>query len=105
VRTFAPSWIPGATIVALLDYKHWAKFEDPAQRRLFSVQKEFIESYPDHFEKVMESRVSSVCAFRYLKPLDFGALPFGRMQAERGPPQGLRAALSQTLQKAFGIGR
>lgn len=76
VRQFGPSWIPGETIVALLDYKYWKRFGDLEKARTLKVQKEFIESFPECFELVMDSRESSASVFRYTKAIDFNAFRF-----------------------------
>lgn len=76
VRQFGPSWIPGETIVALLDYKHWKKFDDPEMAYHYRVQQDFIESHSDCFELVMDSEVSSASVFRYIRSIDFDALRF-----------------------------
>jgi hypothetical protein len=70
LRTFSPSWIPGQTVVVLLDITYWKRSQDAAHR----CQHQFIEAHPDHFEKI---RDVSLCgaAFLYKRPLDLDELP------------------------------
>jgi hypothetical protein len=68
LRTFGPSWIPGSTVIVLMDYRFWLATGDEENK----CQMEFIENYPEHFSLIAD--LSRFCsAFRYVKPLDFAA--------------------------------
>ena len=61
LKTFGPHWIPGETVVLLMDFLLWkttALTEHQCQKR-------FIEEYAGHFEELGDYM------FRYKKALDF----------------------------------
>ncbi|NWG45378.1 MAG: hypothetical protein HXY25_02365 [Alphaproteobacteria bacterium] len=68
MRTFGPSFVPGQTVLVLMDYHYAGIGETEWQRR-------FISALPGHFEAldVPELAGSNTAAFRYLKPVDFEA--------------------------------
>jgi hypothetical protein len=69
LKTFGPAWIPGVTVVVLMDYYFWKKNPDDA----FKCQTRFIESHREYFEPA-ERLIASCAAFLYRKPLDFSRL-------------------------------
>lgn len=75
LRTFGPSWIPGATIVVLMDYFLYEK--RTAGSRLFRCQRDFIEANAEHFEPWGDTERprsdKSAAVFRYVRELDFDA--------------------------------
>jgi hypothetical protein len=48
LKTFAPSWIPGQTVVILMDYFIWQKTGNEDHK----CQKDFIESHSHSFERI-----------------------------------------------------
>jgi hypothetical protein len=81
LKTFGPAWIPGETILLLMDYHMWSK---SLSGRIsgHKCQQDFIESFPGHFERMSEFKKSyqssySNDAFLYKKAFDFDSLkPF-----------------------------
>jgi hypothetical protein len=86
MKTFGPHWIPGITIVVLMDYTFWRKVEktEPAEAEKFKVQMNFIEGHSDCFAPI-EDRITegtSTRLFKYVKRLDFDSLkPFEKPQS------------------------
>ena len=66
LRTFGPSWVPGQTIIVLMDARFWRRTGDD---RTF--QKQVVDTHRRSFEPI-ESTDDAV--FRYAAPLDFEAL-------------------------------
>lgn len=74
IRTFGPSWIPGVTRVLLMDYHFWRKVR--LFRRDLRCQADFINRYPEHFQRDHQLRdgrevAFSNEAFHYIRQLDF----------------------------------
>lgn len=68
LKTFGPYWIPGETIIVLMDYHYWKKNPNPELK----CQYNFINKYPDHFELLHDSiNKASPSIFKYKKQLDF----------------------------------
>ena len=73
--TFGPHWIPGETVVVLMDYNLWQSTDDARHR----CQKEFIESNHDCFAPIdyvgrastLGGQPTQPAVFRYTQPLDF----------------------------------
>lgn len=91
LKIFGPSWIPGTTIVVLMDYNLYAKSKATGEKLdSLRAQHDFIQKFSEHFEPVPTGTTyNTVRAFRYLKALDFAALPTPlslkeRRRAERG---------------------
>lgn len=72
LRTFGPSWIPGVTMLVLMDFHYWEKTGSEEHK----CQKFFIDAYPEHFTQVEDFRRGSNAAFVYRKKLDFERLDF-----------------------------
>jgi len=70
LRTFGPSWIPGVTVLVLMDYHYWEKTGSEDHK----CQKFFIEGHADYFSPVEGFRRGSNAAFIYNKELDFDQL-------------------------------
>ena len=65
---FGPWWIPGETVIVLMDYDHWKNSGEFAHR----CQKQFVEANRDCFEPLGHAGdgKSSGAMFRYRKPVD-----------------------------------
>ena len=69
VEVLSPYWIPGVTILGLLDYNFYLKFKG-GKRENFKAPVQFMEQYGDHFEQLKSFWPNTSCVFfRYLKPL------------------------------------
>lgn len=79
MQTFAPSFVPGVTLVVLMDYGFWRKLQTPGQRRRFRVQQNLVERHRECFEEIRDDVFDGevMAAFRYIKPL-----PMGRIRAQ-----------------------
>lgn len=64
LRTFGPSWVPGETVIVLMDYDIWQKTGDERH----TCQKQFIERHAKSFEPVMQF---DQAVFRYVRPIEF----------------------------------
>ena len=73
LRTFGPHWIPGVTIVVLMDFNYWKK----SGSRDHKAQKKFVDCYVNHFERLPGGPMNGTTgeAFRYLKRVDFSQIP------------------------------
>ena len=84
LKTFGPYWIPGETVIVLMDYYYWKKLR--RWRAIeYRCQQSFIEAHSDHFTLIKDFRERfdvpfSNEAFRYERALDFAAL-----RPERSP--------------------
>ncbi len=86
LQTFAPSWIPGETIVVLMDYRFWERQKNNRARRRLRVQQNFVERHPTSFEEIHDpSFAGSIAAFRYIAPF-----PMGRVNAQAKVRRALR---------------
>lgn len=67
--TFGPHWIPGETIVVLMDYGFWNRTGDRRHR----CQQEFIEANAPCFERIdtFPDTRPGPAVFRFAQPLDF----------------------------------
>jgi hypothetical protein len=72
LRTFGPAWIPGVTVLVLMDFHYWEKTGSEEHK----CQKYFIDAHAEHFSPVAEFRRGSNAAFIYRKQLDFARLKF-----------------------------
>lgn len=81
MKTFAPSFVPGVTVVVLMDYGYWRKLRKPGQQRRFRVQQDLFERHAACFEHIRNDVFDGeiMAAFRYLKPM-----PMGRIRAQAG---------------------
>jgi hypothetical protein len=78
LRQFGPSWIPGTTVLVLVDYDFWRSFPPGPKADALRVQHDFVSAHPEVFEPIAEADRAGTPAgfFRYAKALDFaGALP------------------------------
>ena len=64
LETFGPSWVPGETIIVLMDFHLWQKTGD----KRHECQKDFIEFFSDHFQPI---GAPNKATFRYVMPLNF----------------------------------
>lgn len=69
VKRLEPHWIPGVTVVGLLDYYFYLRHTDKAKRSKFRAPVNFMEKYGQHFklEKTWENEC--VVFFRYLEKI------------------------------------
>ena len=72
LRTFGPSWIPGVTVLVLMDFHFWEKTGSEEHK----CQKYFIDAYSEYFTQMEDFRRDSNAAFVYRKKLDFERLNF-----------------------------
>jgi hypothetical protein len=78
LKTFGPHWIPGETVIVLMDYYYWKKLKGWRAAE-YKCPQSFIERHPEHFSVIRNFREQykvpfSNEAFRYDKPMDFSAL-------------------------------
>ena len=62
LKRFSPSWVPGETICAFMDY--WWHLSRPNDERA-RFQKEFLDVHSECFDFIMEDRRLGIAAFRY----------------------------------------
>lgn len=76
LQTFAPSFVPGITIVVLMDYGFWRDLKTAAQRRRFRVQQDLVERHAACFEEIRNEVFDGevMAAFRYVRPLPMAAI-------------------------------
>ena len=76
MQIFAPCFVPGETIVVLMDYRFWEDRPTRRARRRFRVQQNLIERFPDAFEEIHNDVFDGgvMAAFRYLKPIPMGMI-------------------------------
>ena len=76
LHSFGPSWIPGETIIVLMDYFFWRQREADGRKDPYKFQYNFVTSHPDSFAPVegWEELPMVAAAFRYTAPLDFSAI-------------------------------
>jgi len=69
IRTFGPWWIPGKTVVVLMDYYYYKKIG----RADFACQARFVEAHSNHFKPLdLGTKGSSVAAaFLYTAEINF----------------------------------
>jgi hypothetical protein len=80
LKTFGPSWIPGVTVLVLMDYHYWEK----SGSELHKCQKYFFDAHRDHFSVVEGFRRQSIDAFLYCKKLDFERLDYKALLGPAG---------------------
>ncbi len=80
LRTFGPAWIPGVTILVMMDYHYWEKSGSEEHK----CQKYFMEAHPEHFKQMEGFRRASNAAFLYCKKLDFERLDYNTLLRPAG---------------------
>jgi hypothetical protein len=80
LRTFGPSWIPGVTVLVLMDYFYWEKSGSENHK----CQKYFIEAHSENFARIEGFRSASIAAFNYCKELDFKRLSLDMLSRRAG---------------------
>lgn len=78
LRTFGPSWVPGTTLLILMDYGYWKKHpNDPERAKELRVQHDFVTAHPDVFTIIDEGPIegTSAAIVRYDKAFDFDTVP------------------------------
>jgi hypothetical protein len=75
LTAFGPHWIPGVTVIALMDYLYWQRLP-PRKARPLMAQQIFMEGHAANFEPVTADypEGSTTRLFRYREALDFGRL-------------------------------
>lgn len=75
LEIFGPSWVPGTTVIVLMDYYLFRKRKDLTDKRRASLrsQFDFINAHPQNFEPIADLRDSSCAAFRYTNRMDFAS--------------------------------
>jgi len=70
LATFGPAWIPGQTMVVLMDFEFYKKPHLTAEeRRRYGCQKRFVEQHADCFDQLAANiGGTSAVVFRYVKP-------------------------------------
>lgn len=76
MRTFAPSFVPGETIIVLMDYRFWEDRGTWRARRRFRVQQDLVERFPASFEEIRNDVFDGgvMAAFRFVKPFPMGMI-------------------------------
>ena len=70
IKAMCPYWIPGVTIVGLLDYYFYRRRLDHMHEK-FKAPVKFMERYGSSFEKIIEWPEECSCVFfKYTKPLN-----------------------------------
>lgn len=80
LRTFGPSWIPGETIIFLMDFDIWKK----TGKMEHQCQKAFIEAHEGSFERIERPGLGTKRAaiFRYRAAVDFMGWIISRFESE-----------------------
>jgi hypothetical protein len=71
MKTFGPSFVPGETVVVLMDYQIHKTTGSEINKRLRRCQRNFIEANSESFERIADFENSSGVAFKYTTPLDW----------------------------------
>lgn len=73
LMTFGPSFVPGETVLVLMDYHYWKKHRTSDYVDDYRAQADFIEAHPESFEYLGDPdiRKTSTAIFRYVAFLDF----------------------------------
>jgi len=80
LRTFGPFWIPGVTVIVMMDYHYWEKSGSEEHK----CQKYFMEAHSQYFAQIEGFRRASNAAFLYCKKFDFARLDFNTLLAPSG---------------------
>lgn len=88
LRTFGPSWVPGVTVVVLMDFDLWRAQPDAARAEAFRAQHDVVAAHAHAFSPIPDAAPAGTPTrfFRYAAPIDFGALP----RTSRRPSLGQR---------------
>lgn len=107
LTTFGPSWVPGVTVLVLMDYYFWKKKHGHAAA-VYKCQQKFIEAHPAHFRTLPDigQRIpgfrevkgwqSGTEAFLYTRAFDFAGLEPFKI------PVNYRALLPPVIRKPLG---
>jgi hypothetical protein len=76
LKKFGPSWIPGKTVVVLMDALIYLKKKDLPAKNIadLRIQHEFVTERPESFTPIEGFKDTSVAAYRYEGGVDFNAL-------------------------------
>lgn len=101
LRTFGPSWVPGVTVLVLMDFNYWRKHTGKKATAL-RTQHDVFAANARSFEPLADADPAgtSTAFFRYVAPMDFRALP---VSERPGPSFSLRRARSG-FKRLFGGG-
>lgn len=80
LHMFAPAWVPGETVLILMDFHFWKQKNNPAKQADLRWQSDFILSHPESFEHItgQDMAGTSAEAFRYIAPVDLADVPVGK---------------------------
>lgn len=103
LKTFSPYWIPGETVLVLMDFFYYAKRPDSST---LQYQKFIVDNNPGSFTLIEDySHRSSIAAFRYEQPLCLTALDrqHSAFQETISKPRrrSLKSRLPEFLKKMF----
>jgi len=73
LREFGPSWIPGVTIVGLMDYWFYLHKKTVPTRCRYKAQRRFVTNCGNAFTPLWDMEAEGPAIFRYEKPIDFDA--------------------------------
>jgi hypothetical protein len=76
MATFAPSFVPGETIIVLMDYRFWEDRPTRRARMRFRVQQNLVERYPASFDEIRNDVFDGtvMAAFRCVEPFPMGMI-------------------------------
>jgi len=76
LKTFGPHWMPGETIVCLLDFWFYQKLEAQGDPRTdeYKCQKRWAEAHRDALEPMPELQAGTAEFLRYVKPIDWSTI-------------------------------
>lgn len=98
VHCFGPSWVPGQTVLVLMDFHFWKVKTDPAEQARYRFQTDFIAAHAGCFEALTpaDAGYDQAAFFRYT-----AALPFDRIER---PAIGWRKSLKRIARAVVGKG-
>ena len=103
LNTFGPAWIPGKTLIALMDF-HIYKRPYHANRKTGIYQSKFIKKYKNHFKLIrdFEDKKNTAVIFKYIKKLDFSKVKYNKeddyelTHGSKNKKEGLKRYMNKT---------
>lgn len=76
IRTFSKAWVPGVTVVALMDYHFYRRYKTGSpERERYSIHARWLANHAGSFEVVRDFAPDEPMILRYISPIDWeGAL-------------------------------
>lgn len=73
LTTFGPSFVPGETVLVLMDFHYWKKHETSPNVDEYRAQADFMAAHTHAFQHMGDPNIrkTSTAVFRYVAPLDF----------------------------------